>query len=70
MQSKTLSLIESIANTLVGFLISLLVQLIIYPALDIPVTIYQNILITFVFTIVSITRSYLVRRFFNKIKEQ
>ena len=68
MQTKKFSLIESITNTAVGFLISLLVQLIIYPTLGIPVTLKQNIIITFVFTLVSILRGYVIRRIFNRKK--
>jgi len=66
MQPKKHSLIESITNTLVGFIISLLVQLIIYPVLDIEVKFHQNIIITVVFTVVSIVRGYVIRRYFNK----
>ena len=65
MQTKKLSLIESIISTLIGFTVSLLVQIVIYPIMNIPVTIVQNLTITFVFTAVSIIRSYFVRRFFN-----
>lgn len=68
MQTKKFSLIESVSNTLIGFIISLLIQLIIYPALGIPVTFSQNVIITFIFTAVSILRGYIVRRIFNKIK--
>lgn len=65
MQSKKFSLIESITNTIVGFIVSLLIQLAIYPIMDIPVTFSQNIIITFVFTIASILRGYLIRRLFT-----
>ena len=37
-QSKKHSLIESIANVVVGLVISFLIQLIIYPALNIKVS--------------------------------
>ena len=67
MQTKKLSLIESITSTLIGFTVSLLVQIVIYPIMNIPVTIVQNLTITFVFTAVSIIRSYFVRRFFNRL---
>lgn len=66
MQPRRLSIIESITNTLVGFIISLLIQLIIYPAMGIPVTFAQNIFITLVFTGVSIARGYVIRRLFNQ----
>jgi hypothetical protein len=66
MQNRRYSLIESITNTLVGFIVSLLIQLIIYPTMGIPVTFSQNIAITFVFTFASILRGYIVRRMFNR----
>lgn len=66
MQTKKYSLIESITNTFVGFVVSLLIQLIIYPTMGIPVTFSQNIVITFVFTFVSFLRGYIVRRMFNR----
>lgn len=68
MQSRKHSLIESTTNTIVGFIVSLLIQLAIYPAMGIPVRFSQNIIITFVFTISSILRGYLIRRIFNKQK--
>ncbi|HIK86999.1 MAG TPA: hypothetical protein EYG07_00735 [Alphaproteobacteria bacterium] len=66
MQTKKKSLIESITNTVIGFIIALTVQLIIYPIMNIEVRISQNLIITSVFTIVSIARGYLIRRVFNK----
>ena len=52
MQSKKLSIIEAITNTVTGLVVSFFIQILIYPLLDIPVTISQNIIITFVFFIV------------------
>ena len=68
MQSKNKSIVESLTNTVTGLLTSFLIQIIIYPLLDIPVTISQNVLITLVFFIASFLRGYLIRRFFNKLK--
>ena len=67
MQTKNKSIIESLTNTVTGLLTSFLIQIIIYPLLDIPVTVGQNILITLVFFIASFLRGYLIRRIFNKI---
>ena len=66
-QKKKHSFIEAVAGTLIGLLTSFVIQIVIYPILDIPVTIGQNIIITAVFFIASICRGYLVRRLFNKI---
>jgi len=68
MQSKNKSIVESLTNTVTGLLTSFLIQIVIYPLLDIPVTVGQNILITLVFFIASFLRGYLIRRFFNKLK--
>ena len=65
-QSKKNSIIESIFQTLIGLITSILIQLILYPLLNIPVSFNQNLIITLVFFIVSILRGYVVRRIFNK----
>ena len=68
MQSKKHSTLESLTNTVVGLLTSFAIQLVIYPLLNIPVTLNQNIIITVVFFVVSFLRGYLIRRVFNKIR--
>ena len=64
-QTKRQSIIESITQTVIGLVTSFLIQLIIYPILNIPVTFSQNLIITFVFFLASILRGYVIRRFFN-----
>jgi len=66
-QSKKHSAIESIINVIIGLLTSFLIQLVLYPLLNIPVIFSQNIIITLVFFVASFIRGYLIRRFFNKI---
>lgn len=69
MQSKKHSLIESVTNTVIGLVTSFLIQIVIYPFLNIPVTFKQNLVITFVFFIASIGRGYIIRRIFNNKKQ-
>lgn len=66
-QSKKLSFIESIIQTFIGLSVSFIIQLIIYPIMDIEVSYKQNLIITLVFTVASIIRGYFVRRLFNRI---
>ena len=68
MQTKKHSLLESVTQTIIGLATSLVIQLIIYPILNIPVTLSQNLIITAVFFIASIVRGYFVRRLFNNKK--
>ena len=66
MQTKFQSLIESLTNILIGYLTALLSQVLIFPIFDIYVSFQDNLLIGLYFTIISLIRSYLVRRYFNK----
>ena len=67
MQTRIQSLIEAWANVLIGYFIALAAQMIVFPLYDIKVTMTQNIQIGLIFTIVSIARSYALRRLFNKL---
>lgn len=67
MQSKIQSLIESCTNTAIGFVLALLVQIGLTWMMDIPTSVGQDFVITCIFTIISILRSYTVRRAFNAI---
>ena len=70
MQTKKHSIIETISQTVIGLGSSIVIQLILYPLMDIPVTIFQNVIITIVFFVASLIRGYFIRRYFNnKIKK-
>ncbi len=68
-QSKRLSLIEAIANVAIGYGVAVLAQLAIFPLFGIAVSIGDNLAIGAAFTVVSLARSYAVRRLFNAIRE-
>ncbi len=65
-QSKKHSAFESITNTIIGLVTSYLVQLLIFPLYGINVSHSTNLQITLIFFAISFTRSYVVRRTFNK----
>lgn len=66
MQTKYESLKESVINILIGYIVAILSQLIVFPIFDIQVPIGDNLMIGLWFTAISLIRSYLVRRYFNK----
>lgn len=68
MQSKKMSLIETLSSVAIGYIISLAAQMIIFPIFKIEVSFEDNLLIGLFFTAVSIIRGYYVRRLFNWIK--
>jgi membrane protein implicated in regulation of membrane protease activity len=70
-QSKTHSIIEQVLNVGSGWLLSLLVwTFLIAPIYELDTTFMQNMEITIIFTMISIVRGYIWRRFFNRITEK
>ena len=63
-QTKKQSLFESVVNVLVGFWVAVLIQVLVFPIFEIEATFGENLAISFIFTIVSILRGYILRRFF------
>ena len=66
MQTKFQSFIESLTNILIGFLTAICSQLAIFPLFNIDIPIQDNLLIGLYFTLISLVRSYVIRRYFNK----
>lgn len=69
MQTRSMSMIEAITNTLVGFVMSILLQLLMTSALSIQMSLDQNLIMSLVFTVASVARGYLVRRMFLKLHD-
>lgn len=67
-QSRLHSAIESVANTVVGYGVALASQLVVFPLFDIHIPFTSNLAIGAWFTVISLVRSYCVRRFFNGFK--
>ncbi len=65
MQSRRQSLIETLAGVAIGFVVSMLISMVVYPLHGHAFSLAQNASITVIFTVVSILRGYWVRRFFN-----
>ena len=66
MQTPRQSFTESTCNTIIAYGISLVVQLLVFPLYNIHITISENFQILTIFTVTSVLRNYLIRRFFNK----
>jgi hypothetical protein len=67
-QSRLMSLVESLANVLVGFGVAVATQIAVFPLFGLTVTITENLLIGLIFTAVSIVRSYALRRSFEALR--
>ena len=67
-QSRAMSLVESVANVVVGYGVAVVTQIVIFPVFGLHTTLAQNLKMGAVFTVVSIARSYLLRRLFEGIR--
>lgn len=67
MQTRVQSFIESIANIVIGYTVAVISQILIFPLVGVHVSVSENLYIAAWFTVISIIRSYLLRRFFNKV---
>ena len=67
-QSRLMSLMESLANVLVGYGVAVVTQMLAFPLFGLAVTVTENLLIGLIFTVVSIVRSYALRRGFEALR--
>lgn len=65
MQTRIGSLFESAVNIVIGYFVALLSQLLVFPMFGIDVPLSTNLWIGAWFTVISLVRSYVIRRWFN-----
>jgi len=69
-QSRALSFAEAVANTLVGYLLAVLTQILVFPLFGLEVKLPAHLGIGLAFMAVSLARSYLLRRLFERPRHQ
>jgi len=66
MQTKRRSFIEAVTNVLIGYLVAVISNLIVLPLFGYQVSLFDGFAIGVVFTVISLIRSYVIRRLFNR----
>lgn len=64
-QTRIGSLIESVANVLVGFSVNFSANFVVFPLFGWHVTVADNFILGGIYTAISVARSYVIRRWFN-----
>lgn len=64
-QTRLGSFIEAWINVLIGFGINFMANLLILPMFGFNITLMDNLYIGILYTIISVVRSYAIRRWFN-----
>ena len=67
-QSRRMSFVEAIANVAVGNGVAVTTQVLVFPVFGLQASLGDNLLIGAIFTVVSIGRSYALRRVFEMIR--
>jgi hypothetical protein len=67
-QSRRMSLVEAVANVAIGYFVAVGAQLVVFPLFGLHASLADNLLIGALFTVVSIVRSYALRRLFEEIR--
>jgi len=63
-----MSLVEAVANVLVGYGIAVATQAMVFPMFGLQASIEDNLLIGAIFMVVSIVRGYSLRRLFEVLR--
>ncbi len=66
-QSRYMSAVEVVVSTAIGFIVAVATQFAVFPIFGLRVGVIENLGIGLAFTAVSVVRSYLVRRLFERL---
>ena len=67
-QSKKMSLFESLASVVAGYIITVLIQYYVYPIFGISVPATEALLISLIIVIAAFAKNFSIRRLFNFIQ--
>ena len=67
-QTRLMSLVEAVANVAVGYGVAVLTQIAVFPLFGLPASLGDTLAIGAIFTGVSIARSYVLRRVFERLR--
>jgi hypothetical protein len=63
-----MSLVEAVANVVVGYGVAVMTQMLVFPVFGLQTTLVQNLKLGGLFTVVSIVRSFALRRLFEAVR--
>ena len=69
-QSRSMSLVEALANVATGYGVAVITQIAVFPIFELHTTMADNLTIGAIFTVVSFIRSYALRRAFETLRDR
>lgn len=67
-QSRAMSLVEAATNVVVGYVLAIVTQIVVFPWFGIEAALGEHLAIGLAFVGVSLARGYLLRRLFETIR--
>ena len=67
-QSRIMSLVEAAANVVVGYVLAIATQIVVFPWFGIAAALGEHLAIGLIFVGVSLIRGYLLRRLFERLR--
>lgn len=67
-QSRAMSFVEAATNVVVGYVLAIVTQIVVFPWFGIEAALGEHLAIGLAFVVVSLARSYLLRRLFETIR--
>ena len=64
-QTRRMSLLESVTNVVVGYVLAIITQIVVFPVFGIVTDLKQHLAIGLAFVVVSLTRGCVLRRIFE-----
>lgn len=66
-QSRRMSAVEAVVSTAIGYIVAVATQMMVFPIFGLRAGVIENLGIGLAFTVVSVVRSYLLRRLFERL---
>ncbi|MBE0455728.1 MAG: hypothetical protein IBX58_19045 [Roseovarius sp.] len=66
-QSRTMSLVEAMANVVVGYVLAIVTQMIVFPWFGLEAALVEHLAIGAAFVMISLARGYILRRIFEHL---
>lgn len=67
-QSRWMSFAESVTNVVVGYGVAVVTQMLVFPLFGMRASVSDNLVIGVIFTVVSLVRSFTLRRVFESLR--
>ena len=69
-QSRTMSMVEASVNVVVGYVLAIATQIVVFPWFGIETGLAEHLTIGLAFVGVSLARGYVLRRLFEAIRDR